>query len=74
MTNYERPELSKEEQHQLLLIALKICDLHNRNHRLAYIINLLTENQRLMVEVNEHRQARGFELLPTVDNSKARIA
>lgn len=74
MQNYIRPELSKDEQGELYQIARKITDLYNRQRRLTYILMLLLENAQLTKEVNEHRAARGFDLLPVVDNSKATIA
>jgi transcriptional accessory protein Tex/SPT6 len=74
MTNYSRPELTKDEQAELYQIARKINNIYNLQNRRNYILTLLLENAQLTKEVNEHRAAGDFDLLPVVDNSKARIA
>jgi hypothetical protein len=70
---YTRPELTADEKRMLALTAHQINMLHDMRKRLAYIGALVAENARLTKEVNEHRAARGFELLPTFDPSQGKV-
>ena len=74
MNPYTRPEPTPEMKSRMAQIATKINRLHNMDHRFAYILNLMVENYRLTLEVNERRAESGIAQLSIFDNDKARIA
>lgn len=67
---YIRPNLSPEEETKYSKIAIKINGIDDRRLRLVYVAAIVAENVRLVKEVNEHRQARGLDLLPVYDPEK----
>ena len=66
MTEYNRPDLTEEEQEKLALVARRFFG-KPRPQQILTISLLLAENAILTREVNEHRTARGYEPLPTYD-------
>jgi hypothetical protein len=65
--NYPRPALSNEEEQKYVRVALKLNSIRDQRLRLLYMSTMIYENARLLKEVNEHRAARGLELLPSYD-------
>lgn len=65
--SYPRPEVTTEEKEKISKAARKLAAIKDDRLRLAYVIAVCLENARLVREVNEHRQARGFEPLPVYD-------
>lgn len=65
--SYPRPEVTTEEKEKIAKAARKLAAIKDDRLRLAYVIAVCLENARLVREVNEHRQARGFEPLPVYD-------
>jgi hypothetical protein len=61
---YQRPELTEDQKRTLALAALQVNQIPDPKRRVLYIGALIAENARLIAECNEHRAARGFELLP----------
>lgn len=66
---YKRPILSEETKKRLVMAAHRINSIKDQQVRLAYILAMVAENGQLVAEVNIHRAARGFELLPVYDPS-----
>lgn len=64
---YERPALSEAAQQHAAQLAWQLTIHKSAADIRKVIAGLLCENQRLTQEVNEHRAARGYELLPTVE-------
>lgn len=64
---FERPILSDDEKHEVIKAAKKLNGCHDMRIRLVYLIAIMGENAQLLAEVNQHRAARGFELLPVFD-------
>lgn len=62
---YKRLEIPEEAERDLAKLANRINTIKDQWMRLTYIAALVYENARLTAECNDHRQARGFELLPT---------
>ena len=67
---YQRPELTKEDQVKAGQLAVSLTGNKSTLQIRAAMARLIMENQRLTVESNEHRAARGIEPLPTFDSGK----
>ncbi len=60
---YPRPVLTRETITSLAATAALLA-MASPAQRIQKITQIMTENARLLLEVNEHRAARGFESLP----------
>lgn len=65
-TPFERPTLTPEEIKSLERASRRIFML-SRKDQVNTLLAALVENARLAKEVNIHRAARGYELLPTYE-------
>ncbi len=65
---YPRPDLSEDDKQSLQKIAKKLAAIRDDRLRLTYYMAICVENARLLKEVNEHRQARGFNPLTVHKN------
>lgn len=66
-SDYPRPEMTNDEQERYSRVARRINSIQDQRLRLVYTAALIAENVRLLREVNEHRQARGYRPLPEYD-------
>lgn len=69
MQPYPRPEVNVEHQLKAVALASQLTSNRSTAQLRKAVAGLLCENMRLALEVNEHRAARGFEPLPTVEQS-----
>lgn len=69
---YPRPDLEPGEMEKYSRVARKVNSIPDQMMRLIYVAAMISENVRLTKEVNEHRAARGLELLPTYDPENAK--
>lgn len=67
MNPYPRPVVSDQTQREAAQLAARLVNHKNTADIRTAVAGLLCENQRLTLEVNEHRAARGFDPLPTVE-------
>lgn len=67
---YQRPELTPAELAEITRTAALLIQSRNTARTLATLMGLMRENALLARECNEHRAARGFELLPIHDLPK----
>jgi len=67
---YDRPEVDEETRKQAAAFALRLVRSRDNTKQIAVLTQLLWENARLVLEVNEHRAARGFEPLRVFDAPK----
>lgn len=61
--NYTRPELTREETDKAEQKAKSIFRKYGLNGLVKALAMLIVENMKLLKECNEHRSARGIELL-----------
>lgn len=73
MSDLEDIELTKEEQLDAFKLAKKIADNPRPKVVKGYVLAVIYENMRLLKLVNQHREQLGLDLIPMVDNTKARI-
>jgi len=66
-TDYPRPEMTSADQEKYSRVARRINSIQDQRMRLVYLAAMIGENVRLLREVNEHRQARGYRPLPEYD-------
>jgi hypothetical protein len=69
---YQRPEPTESERAALSRTARRLNAIRDDALRLSYVAALVYENARLLAEVNEHRQALGFDPLPVYDPGGAK--
>jgi hypothetical protein len=60
MTDYVPPTLDKTEQAQAVTVSLKITSLHDLTKRKYYTLALVSENMRLVKQVNDLRAMLGM--------------
>jgi len=60
---FPRPELTLEERQQIAIIPSQIFRSKGLKGLQMYLLAIISENMILTKEVNQHREARGFELL-----------
>jgi len=65
LQTYTQQEPSAEDVENCRRWAVKIVNSLNHKQVSGQIVTLMLANMKLTAEVNDHRQARGFELLPT---------
>ena len=65
LQTYTQQEPSDEDVEAAKKWAVKIVNSLNHKQVSGQIVTLMLENMKLTAEVNDHRQARGFEPLPT---------
>lgn len=61
---YQRPDLTPEETKGISELSKRIVHQTNYLYRLSLIACILIENAKLFREVNQHREALGYEPLP----------
>jgi len=66
---YERPELTDAHQAEAAQLALRFTNGASMKEIRLRVVALLCENQRLTLEVNDHRAARGFDPLPVFETN-----
>ena len=59
-----RPEITAEEATRIKMAAQKIVKVQRALDIAIALVALMGQNLKLTKEVNLHRAARGFELLP----------
>ena len=64
LKTFIRPELSEEEKNKIPKWANIIINSKGRQTAIAIMVRLIMENMILTKEVNQHRDAQGFEKLP----------
>lgn len=64
---YTRPELTREHQADAGKLAVQLTANKSTMQLRAAVAMVLLENQRLLLEANEHRAARGLDPLPTFE-------
>ena len=67
MIPYQRPIPDDTAQKSVLRTVGKFFHNLNRQQQVQVLTAILIENTSLTAEVNEHRQARGIEPLPTYE-------
>lgn len=67
MSTYDRLEPTPEDVNKFATTARRIVSQKTLIQVAAIMLELMKENARLTAEVNDHRAARGFELLPVHD-------
>ena len=67
MTEYTRPELTKEEQAAAKQDAHTLCRKYGIHGIVLALAALCFENRRLVKEINEHRAARDIAPLETFE-------
>ena len=68
---YQRQELTTEEKERLSKYISKFVFHKSRREIIFAMAALCAENAKLTKEVNDHRAARGFELLPVCDGRES---
>lgn len=64
--------LSGDDVKALAGVARKINDIPSPLVRFTYILRICVENAQLLMELNEHREARGLDPLPVYDPKEMR--
>jgi hypothetical protein len=67
MTDYTRPELTKDEYRRAQDDAGKLFRKYGMRNVGNMLLALCIENMRLVKEINEHRAVRDIEPLPTFE-------
>lgn len=63
--NFDRPKLTEEETRKVASLARILVYMPaSKMLKFRMVKEIMTENARLLKEVNEHRQRLGYELLP----------
>lgn len=57
---YPRPEVTRAAEHDAVALAAQLINHKSTAQIRLAVAGLLLENQRLTLEVNEHRAARGY--------------
>lgn len=64
LKQYVRQEPGAEDIEKAKSWSIRIVNQKNHREVAAIIVTLMLENMRLAAEVNDHRQARGYLVLP----------